>query len=856
MTAGGNAFAISRTTNTNICIAMFTTAHAEANIKAIPDASTDEILDGAFAGWDARVYIAPPGEDPFEGVDDEDLLHAHAGVIAATVMAQANQMRVLDSAIVPDRDLARPTVAPTGKFNEFDVYTPLTPPERYAVITEDDHEEVVVPSRAFYPGISTRAPATQPAVALKLEDAEMDPYAIGMATATALLQIGIEAGQDVGPVADILNKAWGLDSAFSPGTVVGMAGTHDYAALFSQDRNTNARRLASWQETSYVRSGQLTMTSQDWGPHLHCDFRRVRVAAESMFATSMAVETTAGGKRPTGKITYHVPSTSLLAANPAYLFFTDAAPELLSRQPQCPAAQELLARADDIGVLRALWPATEPEIADTWAATFETQGGLARARVEFVPRAMTAAPLFAAATSKIAQIGQSFAKGLGRTVMTTLSARVALIAEGAVDIQTVAWMSRFAAVIEIMRLSTSKDDRQAIASRAWRSLAGDVPRDLERSMSTAHMRELKAMLPRRMSGSLAARSSKIPVFALLLEVGNPKTSVSHTVLRGLRRAFAKATEVAVSVTIREKVGWKASNAAEWLAPRLAVVREFWAVQFAALSQVAHCAAPLRADLRWWVDVSAAVNLFRAGVMRGFAVAADGEAVAACVDGVSIRMKPYHAAAHLRKALEPYVAATLPKFEPGARISDWARELTTHTADYVSRQQANIPRAARVGAASDHTSHYARGAALLAEEGALGDWVESTVDLVAGDCEALLTRRAQAVAAGVGVTAATNSAAFTAALEAAAENVAAAVARIQTSVPPTVWFETIEADVPEDEWDSFLEAAWDESHPQHAAAAAQLANAKACPTAAQAVGIARWIRSEFSEPAPETLPAIM
>jgi hypothetical protein len=822
----------------------------------MPDAATDEILDGAFAGWDARVYIAPPGTDPFEGIDDEHLLHAHAGVMAATVMAQASQMRILDSAIVPDRDLARPTEGPTGKFNEFPVYTPLTAAERYAVITENGAEEVVVPSKAFYPGLADRVSAAQPAITLKLEDAEVDPYAIGMATATALLQIGIEAGFDVAPVAEILNKAWGMDGAFSPGTVVGLAGTHDYATLFSQDRNTNARRLASWQETSYVRSGQLNMTTEDWGPNLHCDFRRVRVAAESSFATAMHMETSRSGGRPHGTITYHVPATSLLSANPAYLFFGDASPEKFAKQDVCPAAAELVARAEAVGVLQALWPSTEPEIAATWAATFGVPGGLARAKVEFIPRPMTAAPLFSVATQKIATMGGSFARGLGRTVMTTLSAKMATIAEGVVDIQTVGWLSRLAAVIEVMRMSTSKVDRCEIAREAWRSLSGDAARELERSMTTAHMKELRATLPSELRRGLAPRSAKIPVYCILIEVGNPATARSHTVLRGLRRAFARAGEVATAVTIREKVGWRASTGAEWLEARLAVLREFWAVQFAALAQVSRCAAILRADLKWWVEVSAIVNTFRAGVMRGFAVAKADEAAAFSVGGVSVRLKPYHAAAHLKKSLEPYFASMLPAFAPGSRIADWARELTTHTADYAARQLENVPRVARIGCAADHTSHYARGAGLLAEEGALGDWVDATVALVAQDCEALLDRRAAAESRAHPSAAAPMSATMSAALETAAAGIAAEVARIVVGVPTTALYEAIEAEVPDDEWDEFMEAAWDSDHPQHAAASRQLSAAKACESEAGAAAIARWVRATFAEEAAETMPAIM
>jgi len=140
---------------------MFVAPHAVAGIRAFLDTATDEIMDSAFAGWDANIYIPEPGVDPFDGLSDEDLLNAHAGVIAATVLAQANQRRILDSTIVPDRDLIRQTSNPEGRFNEFEVYTPLTPPERYVVINENGVEEVVTPSSPFYPGLEDRASAVQ-----------------------------------------------------------------------------------------------------------------------------------------------------------------------------------------------------------------------------------------------------------------------------------------------------------------------------------------------------------------------------------------------------------------------------------------------------------------------------------------------------------------------------------------------------------------------------------------------------------------------------------------------------------------------------------------------------------------------
>lgn len=835
---------------------MFAATHASAGVKSVPDAATDEILDGAYGGWDARVYIAEPGEDPFEGIDDLDLLHAHAGVIAATVMAQANQMRVLDSAIVPDRDLVRPTLNPTGKFNEFKVYTPLTPPERYAVITESGAEEVVTPSTPFYPGLAERVDAGQTAIQLALEDATEDPYMIGLATGTALLQVGIEAGFDVGLVAEVLNRAWGVDAMFSPGTVVGLAGASNYAALFAQDRNTNARRLASWQACSYVRSGQLAMETVDWGAQLHCDFRRVRVAAESLFATSVAVEATAANPLPAGAIVYHVPSTSLLSANPAYLFFSDASPDRMPTQPQCPAAAAILAKAKEHGVLKAIWPSTEPVIAETWAATFGDQGGLAMTPVEFVPRTMTTGPLFAAATARVAHMGKSFASALGRTVMTTLSAKLATIATNVITVQRIAWLARFAAVVEIMRLSTSAAERVAVAAASWQSLAGDVARDLERSMSTAHMAELRRSLPPELRTTMPVRSSKTPIFALLIEVGNPRTAPQHTVLRGLRYAFSRAADVAQAVVIREKVGWRADHAHEWLAARLAVVREFWAVQFAALSQVAHAARPLRSDLRWWVEVSAAVNLFRAGVMRGYAVADEGGAVAAYAGEVGIRCRPYHAAAHLQKTLAPYIPAMLPSFDAGAIISDWAYDLTTVTAPYVTREYANIPRQARANSTSDHTSHFTRGATLLASEGALSDWMASTTALVVADCEALLERRAAVLA--ITSTPAPNapSPLVTAAVVAAADAISRAMEELRVAVPPTALYSTIEDDVAEDTWDSFLEAAYDTTDAKHADAAKQLKAAKECRDPAAAAAITRWIIATFAEYPAETAARIV
>jgi hypothetical protein len=545
----------------------------------------------------------------------------------------------------------------------------------------------------------------------------------------------------------------------------------------------------------------------------------------------------------------------MLYAHPSIKFFSDARPELMAKQARCPAAAALLATIEEVGVLRAVWPSTEPIIAETWAASFGSAGGLYLTPVEFIPRVMTSAPLFAATTARVVHMTQSFASNTGRTVMTTLSARLGAIATNVVTVQGVAWLARFAAVVEIMRLSTSASERLAIAKSAWQSLAGDVPRDLERATSSAHMRDLRDMLPASLRNTVPARSSRIPIWALLLEVGNPKTASTHTVLRGLRYAFNKASDIAQAVSIREKVGWRADHAEEWLASRLAVVREFWAVQYAALGQVVHVARHLRSDLRWWVEVSAAVNLFRAGVMRGYDLASRGGTAIAYAGPVGIRCRPYHAAAHLRKALAPYFATPLPQFHSGDRIEHWAYTLTTVTAPHVKKEYKNIPRAARAHATADHTSHFTRGAALLAAEGELSQWMTATTALVAKDCEALLERRSSVMETTTSTAQAQQDPAVALALMAAGDAIVLSMEAIRVAPPPTELFSQIEDDVTEDAWDDFVEAAYDSQHPAHKAAVAQMAAAKSCRDPAAATAIARWVQMTFRDDTAESLARI-
>jgi hypothetical protein len=837
---------------------MFTASHADDGVKSLMDTVTDMLTEDAGAGWDARIRIHAPGTDPFEKLDDDELLEANPGVLAAVVLAQANQMRVLDSAIIPDGYLVRPTTEPAGRFNEFEVYTPATSPERYAVIRADGSEEVIVPSAKFYPGLAEREDSAQSAISLDLAEETSDPYAIALATGTALLQIGVECGYDVSNVAEVLNRAWGVADLFTPATVVGLAGTRDYAALYAQDRNTNARRLASWQNCSLVRSGQLAMSASDWGPMLHADFRRIRVAAESLFAGTVVMETTARTGIPRGKITYHVPATSLLCADPQYLFFADADPSVISTQPRCAAADHLLEMADRIGLLRALWRSAEPTIAATWAASFQLDRGLASVPVVYHSNISVGAAVYAAATNKIIRPVRSLASGIGRTPMTALSAKLSKLADGVTTVQDVAWLSRFAAVIEIMRLSTDKDDRIEMAKEAWSALAGGIPRALENSTSPADMREMHRCLPATMRGSFTAASAKVPVMALLLELGSPATAKEHTVLRGLRRAFAKSADVAKAATVAEKGVWVSGPTHEWIAPRLAVLREYWAVQFAALGQVAGIAQHLRSDLRWWVEVSAAVNTFRAGVMRGFKVVVfERERAGSVVIGpAQLYCNPYHAAAHLRKSLATAFPVEIPAFTASEFIAEWADVVSIVTAPFVAKEVKNIPRAGKGLVVADMTSHFTRGASLLGVERALGGWVRDTVSLVADDVLELITwRSAILTAARPPETVAVNPQAALSMVR-AYEEMAESLDRIRTMAPPGDLYGWIEEESHEDAWDNFVEAAYDDAHPAHALAARQLEVAKATTDRSVAASIASWIATEFRDEEDDTGAAVM
>mmetsp|Transcript_368 Transcript_368/g.541 ORF Transcript_368/g.541 Transcript_368/m.541 type:complete len:350 (-) Transcript_368:1715-2764(-) len=307
----------------------------------------------ALVGWDARVPIMEEGEDPFLDMSDDDILNAHPGILAAIVSAQANQMRILDSAIVPDSHLVERSASGEMRFNEFNVSTPTTPAEQYVTWNEAGSAEVVTPSTPYYAGLADRGDTGLSPLSISLDEDVADPFAMSLAYGCVLLQIGVEAGMPVDAFATALSAAWGVPDLFNTGTLAGVEGAQDHSEIFGMDRNSNARRLCSWQSASSVRSGQLAMARADWGSFLHCDFRRVTVAAESLFAASVVMDEF---RAPvTGTIRYFVPPTSMLCADPQYLFFRDVDPSLIPLQPIATASRDLVMRAAKAGVIRTLW---------------------------------------------------------------------------------------------------------------------------------------------------------------------------------------------------------------------------------------------------------------------------------------------------------------------------------------------------------------------------------------------------------------------------------------------------------------------------------------------------------------------
>jgi hypothetical protein len=194
----------------------------------------------ALVGWDARIEIAEPGTDPFAALSDDDLLNAHPGILAAMAAAQANQMRILDSAIVPDGHLLERAADGPAKFNEIEVTTPTAPAEVYTVWNENGAPEVVVASSPFFPGLSEREDTGISPLHIELNEDVGDPFAMSMAYACVLMQIGVKVGLPVQNFAEVVSAAWGVPGLFDTGTLAGVAGAQEYSELF---RLTEQRTL-------------------------------------------------------------------------------------------------------------------------------------------------------------------------------------------------------------------------------------------------------------------------------------------------------------------------------------------------------------------------------------------------------------------------------------------------------------------------------------------------------------------------------------------------------------------------------------------------------------------------------------
>lgn len=737
------------------------TADSEYVVVAEPNAPAS-VFAGAFksdglglldayvdqVGWDARVPITPNGQDPFDHLTDDQLLNCSPAVIAAFVMAQANQMVILDSAIVPDSSLVEPTASVSPRFNEFPVYTPTEPAEKYAAVLDNGVREQVDPSTPFYPGLAERSPSGGSPLRFGLADSVADPRLMAMAHGCALLQIGIEAGHDVSEVAGILSKAWGTPELFSAATVAGVEGAHDYPELFSLDRGTDARRQASWQECSAIRSGQLTMSRTDWGANVHCDFRRIRVAAECLFSASVDVESAARNTRVTGRIVYCVPPIAMLSADPQYLFPRFAQAELFPLQKQPEAAEALLASAKSMGLLRTLWPTSDPAITAVWIATLKQQQGLISAPVVFAAPSQAGAALVARNTGTLMRAPKISAGAVGRTVMTGISSKINAMCDSSRDMATVGWLARLAAVVEVMALQTTAAKRTAMIIEVAGALQGPAARALEQTLTAAECENLHKSLPITLRAASKPRSSTTVITALLHELGNPATPASHTVLRGLRRALSRAAGLARAATVSSKMYNAASGDTAWLAARLQVLREFWAQQYSALSATKPMWPYLRNDMRWWVDLCTVVNTFRASVIRSFSVASDtrDRAGSKTVAGIQVYMSPYHAASYLRKELSASFATEIIEFGKGVTITQWLSAVLTHIGPLVEDRMAGIPHTTRVKA--DSTSHYTRAAALLSDDDDtnLAAWVERTFCDVCDDLASLVEDAAKARAA--------------------------------------------------------------------------------------------------------------
>jgi hypothetical protein len=815
--------------------------------------------DDAFAnmqGWDATITIPEPGADPFAGVSDANLLAAHPGVLAATVMAQSNQMRILDSSIVPDSALVYRADNPTGKFNEFTVSTPKMAPERYVITNEAGEDEEIIPPEAFYPGLAARDDAAPTALSTELGTYAGNPIAVMLATGAALLQLGVEAGQPVTGMAELLNRAWGIDGLFSADTIAALSGSSSYAEIFGRDRMVDARRLSSWQNQTFIRSGQLTMTADDWGDGLHCDFRRVRVAAESLFSATVTMES--GKVKRSGQITYFVPSTTLLSADPSYLWPHVIDPTACAKSPKMFADDPVIKAAESVGLLTALWPSKDPVIAASWAATFAATRGLSSEKMAKRYKGLIGGVVVGHATHAVMRFVGSVARGVGRTHATSLSAKLFQLATNSPNPRVLGWLARFMAIVDVLHLYTDRSSKKFLAAMesAWRQLRGDFARRLEQATADEDMHEMNRLLPKALRREAGARSSRVLVTHVLWELCATRNYLTHTYSRAMKKAVMTSMEDAMFTRVSAGAYNPAGLSAAWVGHRFSVLREFWASRYGAIGAAATVGAWLPGTVRWWVEGAAVVSAFRAAYMRGISIATDGRARAGSVTvgssaaEVTVYAKPYHAAAAFRRQLSALIAVKLPEFGPSDSIVDWLAAIGTRYAPAAANRYRQKPAMARYEAAVLALPTLRHSMKLLTTPGALALWAEDAFTSATADVATMLSTAAAATEGTltrIPTAANTRTAAEAAlAIGKAVQGMAAVIESATNAQEVSDLYEIAENLASDDAWDEFILAVELEEHAEHDRAAMMMETLVKATAETTAHMVAEWVNANFSD----------
>jgi hypothetical protein len=279
----------------------------------------------------------------------------------------------------------------------------------------------------------------------------------------------------------------------------------------------------------------------------------------------------------------------------------------------------------------------------------------------------------------------------------------------------------------------------------------------------------------------------------------------------------------------------------------------------ALSYTAPAWVHLTSTARWWVEVSATVNAFRAGVMRGMAVAADerGRAQMESVGPVMLYMAPYKAAGKMKKAFEALFPMTMPEYGTSSNMAKWADDVVTRVGWIAADRRNDLHREAPRRQVVDHTAYFGRAQSLLDPMGVqtLGDWMRQTFSDVAADLQRMMDE-AERVRALVATTKAPEPD------EGVAEAMAEAAKALEESLQ--IMAEGKESDelyeefmraVDDDAWDDYLIALNTPAMSEHAGAKAIAEAAKELKSSADAAELALAVNREFGEMSDEEGAAV-